>query len=84
MASKKGTRKLVSGETVEFARPKQGRKPSAPELVKVPITIYVLPSTKAAIEQGAKENGMSVSEYGETALVMYDYAIFHCAELVKS
>ena len=82
MASRTGKYKTAAGNVVEFIRKKQGRKPSPPELVKVPLTIYVLPATKEKIERGAMERGLSVSEYGETAIILYDYGIYHCSELV--
>jgi len=82
MSTKTVTRQYVDGTTKTMLRKKQGRIPNPPELIKVPLTIYVLPVTKNKIEAGAREHGLSISEYGETALIMYDYAIYHSAELV--
>ena len=59
---------------------KQGRKSLPPELVKVPVTIFVLPVEKEKIESKAKEMNMSVSNYGEIALSLFDIKQFSTVE----
>lgn len=59
---------------------KQGRKPLPNELVKVPVTIFVLPKTKAEIKQKAKSLNMSVSAFGEAALVLFDISKYSAVE----
>jgi hypothetical protein len=83
MASKTYLQHYFDGSAKLFTRKKQGRIPSPPELVKVPLTINVLPARKAKLILGAKMQGISLSSYCETALVMYDYAIYHSEELLK-
>lgn len=62
----------------------QGRTPNPPELVKIPLTIFVYPATKQKILKEANQANMSLSAYGELALVMFDYTILHSGELVNT
>lgn len=59
---------------------KQGRKTLPPELVKVPVTIFVLPAEKEKIEARAKEMNMSISSYGEIALSLFNIKQFSTVE----
>lgn len=69
-----GTKKIYRRAT------KQGRKSLPSELVKVPVTIFVLPAEKEKIISKAKEINMSVSNYGEIALTLFDFKQFSTVE----
>ena len=85
MASKTYTQYFADGSHKTMRRRvTQGRTPNPPELVKVQLTINVLPRKKYELVSGAKAAGMSLSSYCETALILYDYAIFQRGELLIS
>lgn len=59
---------------------KQGRKSLPSELVKIPVTIYVIPATKNKIEAKAKGANLSLSAYGEIAMTLFDIQQFSTVE----
>ena len=82
MASKTYIQSTITGD-IEMARcSQQGRIPNPPELVKVPLTIFVYPATKQKILDEANRANLSLSACGDFALVMFDYAILHSGELL--
>lgn len=81
MASKTYIQSTITGDIEMKRSVPQGRIPNPPELVKVPLTIFVYPVTKQKLLDGASQVGMSLSSYGEFALVMFDYTILHSEEL---
>lgn len=81
MASNTYTQHYANG-TKQLVRrsKKQGCKKKSPELVKIPLTVFVLPQTKNRLIELAKEHNMTLSAYGDLALSLFDINQFSTVE----